>query len=377
MKALVLSGGGARGAYEAGVAKALAERERFDMFCGVSIGAINAALLAAGRHDDALERFWLHEFPEQVLTLFPHVPRLRRIANDLSSMGVGGPWDDALRFVRAASELRFFRQLGRIHKTTLPAVAKALDAMIDFSQLRQSLLVGATNVSRGTAAAFYAFTEPPAQPPHRQAHINTTEYREMTQENFIMSLLASSAMPGLFSPIELDFLGYKSQYADGCIVYNSPLSLAIDSGATEITVLFVDPAYEAGPTGPDGGLARMAGNIVMLWQQRSLDYEVRLAQAMNEIVRLGGDTEKRYIEIRYVRPEKELDLDILAFDDIPGMKRAFELGMADGAKTPAYSLERPKAIEAGAIVEAAAKAQPSFWDAMRNIRMPWSQERSA
>jgi len=54
VKALVLSGGGARGAYEAGVAKALLEREHYDMVCGVSIGGINAALIAAGKTDDAL-----------------------------------------------------------------------------------------------------------------------------------------------------------------------------------------------------------------------------------------------------------------------------------------------------------------------------------
>lgn len=370
MKALVLSGGGARGAYEAGVAKALLEREHYDMVCGVSIGGINAALIAAGKTHDALERFWLDSFPAQVPKLFPHVPRLRRLVNDLGALGVGGPWDNALRFMRAAAELRLFRQLGRIHKTMLPAVAAALDEMVAFENLKSSLLVGATNVSRGTAAAFHAFLQPPQHPAHRQAHINTTEYREMTDETFVMMLLASSAMPGLFSPIELDFFGHRSQYADGCIVYNSPLSLAIDSGATEITVVFVDPPYEAG-SGGDNSFAQMAGNIVLLWQQRSLDYEVRLAQATNEIIRLGGDTQKRYISIRYVRPEQPLTLDILAFDDTAGMAEAFHTGVADGAQTPRYSLEHPTPLDIQP------DAAPTFWDGVKNRFSPWNARKPA
>src|SRR5215469_5521440 len=96
MKALVLSGGGAHGAYEAGVAAALLERERYDVICGVSIGAINAALIAARRTDDALERLWHREFPTQALDLFPHVPRLRRILNHVSRIGHGNAWRDAM-----------------------------------------------------------------------------------------------------------------------------------------------------------------------------------------------------------------------------------------------------------------------------------------
>ncbi|HEU5478748.1 MAG TPA: patatin-like phospholipase family protein, partial [Candidatus Tumulicola sp.] len=65
MKALVLSGGGAHGAYEAGVAQSLLQRERFDVICGVSIGAINAALIAAGKDAGSLERFWREELPSR------------------------------------------------------------------------------------------------------------------------------------------------------------------------------------------------------------------------------------------------------------------------------------------------------------------------
>lgn len=66
--ALVLQGGGARGAYQAGVIKAIAEMEEarenpFRILCGASVGALNAAALAAGARDfrtaaDSLESIW-------------------------------------------------------------------------------------------------------------------------------------------------------------------------------------------------------------------------------------------------------------------------------------------------------------------------------
>lgn len=329
MKALVLSGGGARGAYEAGAAQALLVREDFDLVCGVSIGAINAALIAAGR-PGALERFWHESFPSQALQLFPHIPHLRKLLGNVGAIGSGGTWQNAMHVARAAAELRFLRQTWRSQKTTLLDVATALDAMLDFSALSRSLIVGATNVSRGTAAAFHAY--------HR-AHLGslqggppprTMEYREIAAENFVLALLASSAMPGLFNPVELQFGDDRAFYADGCMVHNSPLGLAIESGATEVTVVFVDPESEA-ESAEAPGIAQMATNIVLLWQQRALEYETRLVDATNEIVRLGGAPEKREITLRYVRPREDLQLDLLAFDDAAGIARVFAQGARDAA----------------------------------------------
>lgn len=75
---LVMQGGGAFGAYECGVVKALNEQydhflESLDIVSGVSIGAINAAMLVGARGDDpvqALENMWLNHFA------LPNVPFL-------------------------------------------------------------------------------------------------------------------------------------------------------------------------------------------------------------------------------------------------------------------------------------------------------------
>lgn len=363
MRALVLSGGGAHGAYEAGVASALLSREQYDVICGVSIGAINAALIAAGRSDDALERFWHNELPANALDLFPHVPRLRRLLNHVGSIGYGNPWRDAMGVARAASSLPFLRRLGDYHKTSLPLVAKALGMMLDFSRLHTSLLIGATNATQASAAVFRAFAGPTPPVPD-QARL--TEYHELTQDNFVMALLASSAMPGLFSPIELTFDGEANLYADGCIVHTSPLGLAVDNGATEVTVVFVDCERDSLSAGSSLGLAEMAYNIATLWQQRLLDYELRIAAATNQIVQLGGAPGKRQITIRYIRPERPLDLDMLAFDDRDALVSTFERGVADGTAPPRVMLPLPLP-EAPAATVGAQPESDGFWDSLRRI----------
>jgi predicted acylesterase/phospholipase RssA len=333
MKALVLSGGGSHGAYEAGVVKALLERESYDLICGVSIGAINGAFIAAG-NPDALEHFWHDILPQRGLEMFPHVPRLRRLLGRIESIGRGSAWVNALQVAQAAGDLPFLRTLGTVHKTSLRAVARVISGLVDFANLRTSLLIGATNTSRGTAAVFRAY----AGPPHAPRHLaRLLEYHDLNADNFVMALLASSAMPGLFSPVELTFNGQTAFYADGCIAHTSPLGLAVDDGADEVTVVFVDPEPDPQSSGSAQGLAQMAFSIAMLWQQRLLDSELRLAEATNEIVRLGGAPGKRQITIRTVRPAQPLELDVLSFD-AAAIAKAFALGVADGTLGPRIAL---------------------------------------
>ena len=70
-KAVVLSGGGARGAYQAGAWKALRELDyQFDIVTGTSVGALNAAMMASGDFDRAIT-LWQEISPEAVLKNSP------------------------------------------------------------------------------------------------------------------------------------------------------------------------------------------------------------------------------------------------------------------------------------------------------------------
>jgi predicted acylesterase/phospholipase RssA len=358
MNALVLSGGGAHGAYEAGVAKALLERERYDLICGVSIGAVNAALIAAGSTDDALERFWRDELPANALAVFPHLPRLRRFVGHVSSFGSGAAWEDAVRLARAATDLPFLTKLGNLHSAGLPAVEKSLGNMLDFSRLRASLLIGAANVTYATAAVFRASFQGTLPPPGSRTRL--VEYHELTSENFVAALVASSAMPGLLRPIELTFDGKPAFYADGSLMHTSPLGLAVDNGATEVTVVFVDQELDPQTATAAQNITQQAYNIATLWQQRLLDYELRLAEATNELVRLGGAAGKRRISIRYVRPSRPIEVDLLAFDDAPALARLFERGLADGAAAPHEKLPEGEPV-------ATSDVSGNFWETMRRF----------
>ncbi|HTU82401.1 MAG TPA: hypothetical protein VMF61_09745, partial [Candidatus Acidoferrales bacterium] len=104
-------------------------------------------------------------------------------------------------------------------------------------------------------------------------------------------------------------------------------------------VVFVDQEADPNSAGATMGLTQMVYTIGTLWQQRLLDYELRLAAATNEIVRLGGAPGKRQITIRYVRPSTPLELDMLAFDDAPALAAAFAAGTADGKVAPRVRLD--------------------------------------
>jgi len=69
-----------------------------------------------------------------------------------------------------------------------------------------------------------------------------------------------------------------------------------------------------------------------------LDYEMRLAEATNEIVRLGGAPGMHQITIRSVRPDLPLSIDMLAFDDPKAIAATFERGVTDGSQPPHVSL---------------------------------------
>jgi len=84
MRALVLTGGGARGAYEAGVIQGLAAQgESFDLVCGTSIGAINASFYAQDELAK-LEELWKSIATRNVIELSSEVAKIEEFAQGLA-----------------------------------------------------------------------------------------------------------------------------------------------------------------------------------------------------------------------------------------------------------------------------------------------------
>ena len=192
-RALVLSGGGARGAYQAGVWNYLCEQGwKPDLVCGTSVGAINACCIASGVSPEDLEQLW-RTIDEKSVFQFS----LRR---------------------RALHTLR--RLLGRIDGfnplLSNAPLRKLLRDLIDLEALRREdiqTVITATDVQEGRLRYF--------------------DNQEITVDH----VLASAAIPVVFPWQRID----GKVYWDGGILANTPIVPALDRGAREIIIVLLAP----------------------------------------------------------------------------------------------------------------------------------------
>jgi len=217
---LVIQGGGALGAYQAGVYMGLVENGmEADWVAGVSIGAINAALIAGNPPERRLER--LHEFWNRMSTptpiMFPGAlsmlrPMVNRAhAGRAALFGVPGffvprPLPPALAPDGSMAALSYY--------DTQPLVATLTD-LIDFDLINQKhtrLSLGAANVKNGSSVYF-----------------DNTKMRIGPEH-----VMASSALPPAFPPVEID----GELYWDGGIVSNSPLTYVMDEAYRSDVLIF-------------------------------------------------------------------------------------------------------------------------------------------
>ena len=237
--ALVLMGGGARTAYQAGVLKALAAMQGhwatsggaartafpFRWLFGTSAGALNAAYLASRAEHGVqalldLATFWSGLRSHRVYRL--DAPR----------------WVHANRIVAGLTLARQVRR-HRALLDTLPLV-DTLHRTIDLRGLERALAAQHLDVLGVTASSYttgehwtFCQTRPdhPVQPWHRPGR--RAEFQPLTIEH----LMASSAIPFLFPAVPLWVEGHREHFGDGSMRQLSPLSPAIQFGARKILAI--------------------------------------------------------------------------------------------------------------------------------------------
>lgn len=221
---LVLQGGGALGAYQAGVYEALAERgEMPDWVSGISIGAINAAIIVGNAPEDraaALRRFWERASCELQYRLDEPTGFARRTFNEIAAQyaaafGIPGFFNP--RFF-APPHPEWPADLGSLsYYDTSPLRATLLE-LVDFDRINHGetrFSVGAVNMLSGNFAYF-----------------DNTQ-RQIGPEH----IMASGALPPGFPPVEID----GEWYWDGGLVSNTPLQYVLDNRPrSEMTVFQVD-----------------------------------------------------------------------------------------------------------------------------------------
>ncbi|AUN97171.1 patatin [Bacteriovorax stolpii] len=227
---LVLSGGGARAAYQAGVLKGITEivgdkmgDDPFQIITGISAGAINAAYLASAKNNfneqvQSLIRIWEELTPENVLR------------TDIASLGkLSAGW---------IKDLSFGGMFGRSESTHLldsTPLRDLLEESIDFDQIEKNIInnklhgvaVSTTSYATGTSVTF--FDSPSVKAYARSARIGLKGPLRLEH------VLASSAIPFIFRPVRIK----NSFYGDGGIRSNAPLSPAIHLGADKLLAIGV------------------------------------------------------------------------------------------------------------------------------------------
>ena len=205
---LVLQGGGALGSYQAGVYEALASSEYLpDWVAGISIGAINAAIIAGNAPEKRvahLRKFW-EEITEPTAWwptgLSGTYATWQRAAGGMAAMMFGQPGFFAPRALQ-----EWFSQNAPTSYYSTEALKETLERLVDFDRINNAkdmrLSVGAVNVRTGRFAYFDS-----AKITIRPEHV-----------------MASGALPPGFPPVEID----GEYYWDGGLVSNTPLQYVLD-----------------------------------------------------------------------------------------------------------------------------------------------------
>ncbi|NKN37397.1 patatin-like phospholipase family protein [Agrobacterium sp. a22-2] len=225
--ALVFQGGGALGAYQAGVFQALSEAGiSANWLSGVSIGAINAAIIAGNEPGNQVDR--LRDFWETISgrTVWHHTPEgdiFRKLRNQASAMmtmtsGLPGffsprdisPWQ---QFAGASGATSFYDTSELQH---------TLDRLIDWRLLNNQerrLSVGAVNVTTGNFRYF-------------DSAIETIDAKHV---------MASGALPPAFPAVHIE----NEYYWDGGIVSNTPLQYLLEQDEVHDTLVFQVDLFSA------------------------------------------------------------------------------------------------------------------------------------
>ena len=354
---LVLSGGGARGAYQAGVLRGIADvlgreadRGPFRVLTGISAGAINASFLAAGGSAFGEAAAGLWEVWRQL--------RMDRVfRTDFGSLsGLGVRWMVNLGLGGDAAHQRSTHLLDatplrEFLRETIDV--EAIRAHIQHGTLR-GVAVTATSYASGTAITFFDGA-PDVAPWARSARMGQRATLSLGH------VLASAAIPVLFPPVRVE----ACWYGDGGVRMTAPLSPAIHLGAARVLAIGVryqrpdamTRELNEGNRMPKVTLADIAGTMLNATFLDSLEADGERMTRINHTVALLDDDQKRrqqnplhVVPLLMIRPSQ--DLGQLAADQLgnfPGLLRHLLRGLGASDDTggdllsylafdPAYTL---------------------------------------
>jgi NTE family protein len=313
--ALVLAGGGARGAYEIGVLSvllpALEEDERPDIIIGTSVGAINTAYLAANAHQPP------GQLGQGGLELWREIS-YGRVLKPLLSMSEGARLWSYLREVLGS---RSAHTKSVLDPTPLTST---LSELIAFDQIHANVsakhlvtaAVVATSGRTSTSVVFHDGGRSPAVDARRGiAYVKA----ELTEDH----VRASAAIPLLFPAVPIDTPSGRRWYFDGGTRLNTPIKPALALGARRLIVIALNslaPAHdvqaERQPDALDGATQLIQAVLV-----DPLVNDVQTLATINEMLGDSSDekigeherrTDRQRVPYMLIAPEDPLEIGRIA-----------------------------------------------------------------
>jgi NTE family protein len=311
---LAMTGGGARGAYQAGVLKRIGEIPRvqshgnpFPIIGGASAGAINGAALAAGSNEfsnatKVVADFWANLKPSDVFRcdVVSQAHNSLIWILDLSFGGVMGG-GNARSFLDASPLRRF------------------LKSRLDCSRIQENirrghlyaLAISATNYNSGMS---YLFIQ------GKRGHPIWNRSRRITLATKITvdHICASAAIPLVFQPVRLETAHGTAYFGDGCLRLQQPLSPIIRLGAEKVFAIGVrceNLEHQDQTSGlKDPSLAQVMGVLFNVMFLDHLATDVEHLERLNQLLKEGhiiqenvnGCERMRPLEVLLVTPSVNL-----------------------------------------------------------------------
>lgn len=300
--ALYLAGGGARGAYQAGILKAVShilsvKSLPFSMVSGVSVGSINAAILA--QHADnfplgieQLESLWLNIHCEQIFKA-RNSELSRSLLRNLSHLFIKS--SQPTHFLDTDPLHTFISDHINFDRIKINIENNKLDTMEVISHCYETQ----------RTVSFYQ---------HNKPHFEDWNYPRHVSQRVGMSMehiLASSALPLFFPTVKIA----GAHYGDGGMGLISPLRGALRFQVEKILILGTRHCHSLDMSeklsSKDIGFAHVLGSILNSVFLDNLERDIELVNRMNEIVQLLSLWKKRNapwrpVETMYIRPSVDV-----------------------------------------------------------------------
>lgn len=305
---LILTGGGARAAYQVGFLRAVSHMlprgasNPFPIVCGTSAGAVNAAALAADATD-------FHRAVRRILLIWKYFHAEQVYRSDvLGVMGTGARWISAM----------LLGGLGKNNPSSLldnSPLSQLLRERLDLSGIRRSIDLGAlyalsitaSGYTSGQSVSFFQ-SVPGVAGWQRARRLGIPEIIDYEH------LLASSALPFIFPamPLRREFFG------DGSMRQIAPISPALHLGADRVLVIGVGRQMVRQPErlrlGSYPSLAQIAGHALNSIFLDSLEVDIERLQRINKTIRMISAEERakhhmelREVDVLVISPSEDID----------------------------------------------------------------------